>query len=1128
MNKKQTLTVALALLLGNATLFAGALKTKIGRTTVKKAMTEIRQQSGYSFVYESGDVDVNRSVSVDATDLDGAIAQVLHGQNLDYTIKGKNIVVYKSKATRTQGNNAQQPKKHVKGQVRDANGEPIIGATVRVPGTNRVALTDIDGNFSIEAAANERLQVSYVGFSQSTVNVGGKSSLSIVLNEEGRNLDEIVVVGYGSQLKKTVTGAISSVKAKDIEAPNAVSADNLLQGKVAGLNITQNSAQPGSGMTVNIRGKLSPNGSNDPLYVIDGVVISSNANKASKPGPTLLLRDVARDASDRSPLATLNPNDIASIDVLKDASATAIYGSSAANGVIIITTKQGQTGKPRVTYSGSVSVQGVNKYFDMLNAREFMELSNLGMKENWLYTNRYAPYGDTPAPSSGWTNNYTQEEIDNAKSYNHFNEIKRTGVIHNHNVSLTAGSENFKIYSSFNYYDQRSILKTSDMERFSGRLNMEARFNRRLKLTVSSMYSILDADNPSSGMWRSNANEASQTNAALYFSPRLPLVDENGDPTLPEYALGPNPIKFSYVKDKTTTKRLLFAPNFEYQIIPGLKFNVQFSVDKTDENRDVFSPTKARMPKQVSQNYGGYSNTYNNNYGAEEYVTLDKLFGGKHRLNAVLGTGYYKTDGKGYSLTVCNFPTDALENNYLELSSDLDQTLYSSNRWERNKLSFFGRVNYSYMDRYSIGATFRNDGSSVFAENHKWGWFPGVSAAWTISEEKFMKGATWLDFLKLRAGVGTSGNESILTGGNYSLTTYGMAQGAFYYYGGKYNKGIIQKQKGNKDLKWETDVTVNIGLDFAVLNNRISGSFDYYIRTAKDLLDFASLPTSDLVASYAKNIGSTRSKGYEFALKGIIIEKKDLDWTAYMNLSHNHSYWVERNPEVSLSPWIKEKDDMNPLYGWRTNGIFHSLEEVRNYKSNGQVLQPDALPGNKKYVDVNGDGKLNADDVVYFGNSEPALNFGFGTSVRFKSFTLDIDTYGSIGQKRWDNWIFRSLCVDKNNTSRKAYEVWTSFNPNGNWPGIAADVTGDNNPSGSSDFGMKNVSYWRFKNIKLTYDLPRNWLQRNKLGQNAQVYVDLQNTLMLTNYAGLDPEMEQNAAPFPIPFTMVFGVNITF
>ena len=504
--RKRTLTIALALMLGNAAVFAGSLKTKIGHTTVKKAMTEIRQQSGYSFVYETGDVDVNRNVSVDATDLNGAIAQVLSGQNLDYTIKGKSIVVYKSAEKHSQGTAAQQKEKRVKGHVRDAKGEPIIGATIRVEGTSRAAVTDIDGNFTIDAANGDRLNVSYVGFAQSTVNVGGKSEISVILTEQGRDLDEVVVVGYGSQIKKTLTGAIASVKAKDIEAPNAVSADNLLQGKVAGLNISQNSAQPGTGMSVNIRGALSPNGSNAPLYVIDGVVISSESNKASKLGPTEMMGYALRDGSDRSPLATLNPNDIASIDVLKDASATAIYGSSAANGVIIITTKQGQAGKPRVTYSASLSVQGVKKYFDMLNAQQYMTLSNQAMKEEWLFNNRYAPYGDTPAPATGWTDNYTAEEIANAKTYNHFNSIKRTGLIHNHNVSMTAGSENFKFYASLNYFDQKSILKTTDLQRFSGRFNMEARFNRRLKLNLNSMYTIMNADNPSSGHYRANQN----------------------------------------------------------------------------------------------------------------------------------------------------------------------------------------------------------------------------------------------------------------------------------------------------------------------------------------------------------------------------------------------------------------------------------------------------------------------------------------------------------------------------------------------------------------------------------------------------------------------------------------------
>ena len=423
----------------------------------------------------------------------------------------------------------------------------------------------------------------------------------------------------------------------------------------------------------------------------------------------------------------------------------------------------------------------------------------------------------------------------------------------------------------------------------------------------------------------------------------------------------------------------------------------------------------------------------------------------------------------------------------------------------------------------------RNDGSSVFAANHKWGWFPGVSAAWTVSEENFMKRQKVLNFLKVRAGVGTSGNESILTGGNYSLTTYGMATGAFYYYNGLLHKGIVQKQKGNKNLKWETDVTVNAGLDFGLFNDRLSGSFDYYVRTAKDLLDFTSLPVTDMVATLAKNIGSTRSTGFEIGLKGVIMEKKDFDWTAYLNMSHNHSYWVERNPEVDIAPWIKEKDDLSPIYGWKTNGIFQSPEEVQQYTSNGKVLQPDSYAGNKKFVDINGDGVLNDDDIVKLGSNEPKMHFGLGTSFRIKNVMVDLDTYGVLGRKTYDQWwMHRGLCDSKTNTSYRYKDVWTSFNTSGWWPGIAPNAAANSNKSGVDDFSLQNTHYWRFKNIKVTYLLPKDWLKESKIASNASVYLDLQNTLLLTNYEGLDPEMEQNASPLPIPFTVVVGVDITF
>lgn len=1019
----------------------------------------------------------------------------------------------------------------VTGTVVDDNGQPVLGATVRVLGRQNLnAVTDMDGRFSINAPEGSTLEVSYIGYKVQTVRIGTRTSIKVKLEEDSKSLSDVVVVGYGSQLRRQVTGAISSVKAADIQAPNAVSADNLLQGKVAGLAITQNSAQPGSGMNVNIRGSLSPNGSNAPLYVIDGVVVSSNSSKAAKVGPSRMLDYALRDGSDRSPLATLNPDDIASIDVLKDASAAAIYGSQAANGVILITTKKGQSGTPRVNYSASLSVQGISKYYDMLNAKEFMEMANLGEKEQWLYDHNYAPYTNTPAPSSGWPIVYSDKEIaQQTESYNHFDDIKRTGIINDHNISVSMGTDKLKLYSSFNYFNQNSVLKTTSLRRYSGRINLEYRFTKWLKFSSSNMYTVIYANNPSMGHWRENANEANYTNAALYFSPRLPLVQDDGTLTLPENALSMNPKKFELIKDKTTTKRLFFAPNLEVQFTPWLKGNVQLSVDETSEMRDVFSPKAARMPQQNQENYGGYSNAYNNNYGIEEYLTFDKRFGSDHYLNAVVGSGYYKAKGNNYSFCVFNLPTDVLENNALQLSSDAEDTQYNSNRWERNKLSFFGRLSYTYLDRYILGATLRHDGSSAFAENHKWGWFPGVSAGWIISNEGFMKDAKWLDYLKLRAGYGTSGNESILTGNLYMLTTYGTASsGGWYYFNNTKSNAIIQTVKGNKDLKWETDKTFNIGIDMTAFNNRLSASLDFYVRTAQDLLDFATLPMNDVVYRIAKNVGKTRSKGVELAVKGTMIQTKEWNWNAYLNLSHNKSYWVERNPEVDINPWVGEHDELTAFYGWKTDGIFHSLDEVQQWKSNGKVLQPNAYPGNLRYVDQNGDGVMDDKDIVKLGTYEPAVRFGLGTSLTYKNWNLEVDTYGNIGQKTYNGWHYRSFIGNsKINSSTHVYERWASFNTNGWYPGLAADVTGNNNKSGSNDFTLQNTSYLRFKNIKLTYNLPKETVARWGMS-NLGVYVDLQNTLLLTNYEGLDPEMEQNAAPFPIPSTVVFGLNVTF
>jgi len=1018
----------------------------------------------------------------------------------------------------------------VKGKIVDSNNEPIIGAGVQEKGTANGSVTDLDGSYSIKLQGDKAvLVVTSLGYATVEETVGKRAVVNVTLTDDVTVLENAVVVGYGSQLKTSVTGAISSVKEKDFKAPNAVSIDASLKGKVAGLTLKQNSAQPGSSVSANIRGELSPNGSNSPLYVIDGVIINSNSNSASKLGPSRLMDYSLRDGTNRSPLATINPNDIASVDVLKDASATAIYGSAAANGVILITTKKGQSGKPVVTYSGSVSLQKTKTFLEPLSTAQFFQWSNDSVYENWLWANKYYPYGTTQAPATGYPVNYTQEEIAkySAYNYNHVDEIIRTGFIQDHNVSISGGTDKFKVYGSFNYYDNTPILKGSDLKRYSGRVNMDAQITKWLRVNINSMYTVNKANNPSIGHWRENANEANLTNAALYFPPYKSLTNADGSMTDPDYGNSNNPLKYLQIKDQTTTKRLFFTPNFEITFCPWLKANAQISVDKTDENRDVWSPSTAKVAQQIPNNYGAFSNGYNNNYAAEEYLTFNKKFD-KHYVNAVLGTGYYVAEGNSYGFSVYNLPTDALENNALQMSSDVEQTTYNSNRWKRTKMSFFGRINYSYDDRYVVGATIRRDGSSVFAANNKWGWFPGVSAAWNISNESFLKNVSWIDFLKIRAGWGTSGNESILTSNNYSLTTFGSANsGGWYYFNHALVNGIYQLQKGNPNLKWETDITFDAGVDYNFFGNRLSGGIDYYIRTAKDLLDFASLPINDLVNKQAKNIGSTRSTGVEFSVKGTMIQHKDFDWSAYFNIAHNRSYWLERNPEVSLNPWESQTDDLGAMFGWQTAGIFKSQEEINQWTSNGKVLQPQAYVGNLKYIDQNGDGVLNQDDIVSFGNSQPFANFGFGTSFRWKNWTLDIDAYGALGQLRKYSWGYSGLMTDKLNTSIHCYDRWTSKNPDGFLTGVASDLTSNANTSGNNDYTLKSTSYMRFSNIKLTYNFPTKLLQGAKIS-NAAVYLDLQNTALLTNFEGYDPEMESNSSPYPIPLTMVLGVNLSF
>lgn len=1021
----------------------------------------------------------------------------------------------------------QETFKNISGTIVDKNNEPLTGASIVIKGTTSGTISDLTGSFSMQASPNDILVVSFLGFQSEEIEIGNRTIISVKLMEDNVLIDEIIVVGYGTQRKKDITGSITSVRSENLDMTNAVSIDNLLQGKAAGVNITQNSGQPGGGVSINIRGYLNSN--SEPLYVIDGIpILSTNGTEVTKPFPGGGGGGAEVDGVDRSPLSTINPNDIQTIDILKDASATAIYGSAAANGVVLITTKKGQEGRISIQYSGSYSIQKANKYWDMMGTADYLKYTNIAAKENWLFEERKYPYG-TEIATSGWPIAYSPEQIAAAtESYNHAKAIMRTGQIHDQNISLSGGNANTRYFSSFNFYDQIGLVENSSFKRFSGRINLTQKVTDWLKMDISTMYTNVSTDNPSIGGWSDNVGGQRQIGTAYLFVPYKPLRDENGNLNRTDDSLGANPLSFNYVEDKTHSQRFFFAPNLEIEFYKDLKGNVVFGLDRSQSQRNLYSPTEARLPEATVKNYGGYGYNEGNNYSLEGYLTYDKMWKEIHRFSAILGAGYYRTAGYDFSVSEVNFFTDAFKNNNLGIITNRNTGKSTSNRYERTKLSQFLRLNYTFNDRYVLGVTTRRDGSSVFAENHRWGIFPGVSGAWIMSEENFMQNAEKINLLKLRAGWGTSGNEAGMFGYNgYSF--YGTNPSNYFVIGDTRYIGVLQTQQGNPDLTWETDITINFGIDASFFKNRLSTSLDLFSKTAKNLLDFSRLPSVSPITTIGKNIGKKRAQGFEWDIKGDIIRKKDFSLSAYYNMAWNIVKWVERNPEVALNPWESEQDAVFTYFGWKTDGIFSSLEEVENYKSSdGTVIQPNSFPGNLKYVDKNDDGKLDKEDIYNLGVWNP-IHFGFGFNIVYRSFEFNIGTYGTINDWTRDGYnTFTNIKTLRLRDNQSVYikDIWTSENPTGTRLGIATSAIDSNNETGENDWTLQKTHFLRIKNMTLKYALPAKWLG-NSL-QGVKVFVDFQNLACFTNYKGLDPEMDKNSSPYPVPFTTAMGININF
>lgn len=1012
----------------------------------------------------------------------------------------------------------------VSGTVADREGAPIIGATIVEKGTQNATVTDLDGRFALQVRKGASLVISYIGYKSQDVKPTS-APMRIVMEEEANGLDEVVVIGYGTTRRKDITGAVASVSADKLNSVNSTSVSQMLQGRVTGMSATQSSAQPGAGISVNIRGAASPNGSNAPLYVIDGVPIQTNSSATpgiSTPGYDYMA------GVDRDPLNTINPNDIESIEVLKDASAAAIYGASAANGVVLITTKNGKSSKPMVEYRSVLTAQLMKDYPEVLNARQFREQANFWSKEYYLYKNKMGVYGDAPEDLSGYF-----PIFDNVGGYTAdtkwIDEVSRTGYVIDQNVSVNGGPDKTKYFFSYNYYDNQGILKQSGLQRHNIRLNLDQEFLKIFKAGIKFNYSNVNAQSTSVG---TGGNGDNMIIRVIDFAPDIAVKDENGNYNKSYNKLYTNPVAYTEIDDKTTTERVFIAPSFDLKLFDGLTLRGVGGYDTQSSVRKFFIPRKGdNVNAQEGMASLGHSKIVN--ASAESFLNYDKTFGEDHHLSAVLGAGYYKTTSESFGLSGSDFFTDAFGYNNVGIASDKDRETISSYRAERTKLSQFFRANYSYKDRYIVTVTARRDGSSYFAENNKWGFFPSASVAWRLSEEAFMQNAKAVSNLKLRVGYGATGNENVLGTNSQSL----YRSGYNFLIGSTIHTGLMLTQIENPELKWETDYTLNIGIDYGFFNQRINGSVEFFHRGVKDLLDYQTLPSNNAVGRVAANIGETKSEGFEFSLNSDNLNSKDFKWETTLNVSYFKASWVERNPEVALAEYIDEKGEIDAMYGWKTDGIIRSKSEIPAYMPNANV-------GNIKYVDLNGDGVLDAKDVVKLGNSTPRWMIGFGNTWSWKGFDLNIYFYSAAGFKKYigtynsgTGRTYGQIPVAANlgnngNAPSNTYtsvmtDVWNSQNGQGWMPGIATNPYDSTNPSGASDFYLQDGSYIKLKNITLGYTLPQQIFQKSNFIRGARFFVDAQNVATFTSYDGFDPELS-TGNPYPQALSLSFGFNLNF
>ena len=989
-----------------------------------------------------------------------------------------------------------------KGLVKDATGESVIGASVVVKGTTNGTITDFDGNFSLDGIKKgDVIVISYVGYQTQEIKWNG-SPLNVILKEDSKTLSEVVVVGYGTQKKANLSGSVAMVDSKELENRPIQNVSSGLQGLMPGVAITGTNGAPGQDA-----GKIRVRG-------------IGTLNEA---GPYILV-----DGIETGTLSAVDPNDIESISVLKDAASAAIYGSKAANGVVLITTKRGKTGQTKISYSGYLSFQNATNMIERMGSYEYASLLNQaleaeGMSKRFNDTElqKFKDGNDPLYPDTDW-----------------YDLAYKTGVQHRHNVNINGGSENVKYMASLGYLNQTGILPNAGREQFNARTNLDMKINKRLSARMNLSFIKNDYSDASSAYYGGSSDQIiRQLNLIAPW-----IVARYDDGTWGTISDG-SPIAWLDSGMKVNRDNYNFSgmAAVDYEIFDGLKLTLQGAYVNNLQNYNYFqkyikyNENKESDPSQLDERFYKWDRT---NYDA--LLNYNKNFG-KHNIKGLLGWHTEKYNYKYQKAVRKKFPNNELTDMNAGDASTQSNEGYTA---ELAMISWFARINYDFAGKYLLEANIRADASSRFAEGHRWGYFPSFSGAWRISEEAFMESAkdSWLSGLKIRASWGQLGNQDALSGSNNdyypALNTYNLD--SKYAFGGSLNSGYYQRKYRLETISWEKASTWGVGVDFTLFN-KLNGSLDYYNRKTTGIIMDVTVPKEFALDAYKDNVGSMRNSGIEINLS-YNTKIGQVDFGIAGNFSYNKNEILDLgggDPNKYLdatdgySQRNKVGEAMNSYYIYRADGFFNSQEEADAYTAKyGNPFGKTFKAGDLRYVDTNKDGKLTADDREYCGSSDPKIIYGFNINAGWKGIDLSLMFNGAAGVKRlFDGYeVYGNFSGDAAHPATIWRDAWTPDNHDASMPRIFYDTnSASSSRSVQSDFWLQDTSYLRLKNLQLGYTLPKGWL--NSVGvENIRIYYSVENLLTFDKMKiNIAPEStSQRLSSYPLLRTHAFGVNVTF